>query len=116
VLQLRHATGTARSGQEAFSTTVFRNHDTRVIFVRGDVDLASCEQLRSTIVGELAPQASIRVDLSRVTFMDSTAIAVLLMAKMVANRQGGSFAIRNPSAAASRVLLTTGLDRLIADT
>jgi anti-sigma B factor antagonist len=79
----------------------------------GDIDLANCDQLRTAIEPELGPNITIVIDLSEVTYMDSTCLNVLLHAQLRQDELGGTFAIQHPSPTAERLLTLTGLEHLI---
>jgi len=49
------------------------------------------------------------VDLSGVTFMDTTALGVLVTARTAAHRQGAAFAGTNPGPMVTMILTLTGL-------
>ena len=61
-----------------FSTEVAEVGGATVIAVRGEIDMATCEQLRDAIEPHLGPAQTIVLDLSEVRFMDSTSFAVLV--------------------------------------
>lgn len=84
------------------------------ISVHGEVDLSSAEPFAeeaSKAVME-APATSFLVDLSGVTFMDSSCLAVLLLARTTLTADGGSLILRNPSDAARRLFSVAGLTAL----
>jgi anti-anti-sigma factor len=89
---------------QEFSTEVAQEGGATVIHVRGEIDIASCERLRDAIEPHLGPKQSIVLDLSNVEFMDSSSLGVLLQARGTLTADGGSLVLRNPSAAAQRLL------------
>jgi anti-anti-sigma factor len=83
--------------------------------VRGDVDLATSPTLRR-IVGAVqtcrqsdAGHGHVVIDLSRVTFLDASGLGVLVEGARTAQRDGLSFALRDPSPCCLRVLEITRL-------
>ncbi len=64
-------------------------------------------------LGEV-PGSVIALDLSQVTFMDSTGLGTLLSAFRTAVRRGGGLALVRPAPAVQRLLAAVKLDRLIA--
>ena len=96
-----------------FSTEVIRDGDATVIYVRGEIDMATCERLRDTIESHLGPQQTIVLDLSGVGFMDSSCLGVLLKARGTLTADGGSLILRNPSLAAHRLLTLAGVQHLL---
>lgn len=75
-----------------------------VAHVSGEVDVATCGRLRDAIEPHLGPGQRIVLDLSGVTFMDSSCLAVLEQARTTLTVDGGSLILRNPSSAARRLL------------
>lgn len=71
------------------------------------------------IMAELAEQIDaalpeqLLVDLSQVTFMDSSGIAVLLNAWRRMNQLGGSVQVQQTPPQAKKVLMAAGLERLM---
>ena len=98
---------------EEFSTKVTHDGDATVIFVRGEIDIATCERLRDAIEPHLGPQQTIVLDLSDVGFMDSSCLSVLIQARGTLTEDGGSLILRNPSLAAHRVLTLAGAQHLL---
>ncbi len=83
------------------------------LVLRGELDLNSAPLLSTTlrlICAEPATSALV-LDLSRLTFMDSTGIHVLLSAKELCTEHGSRFAIVPGDAQVCRVLEITGLLR-----
>ena len=78
-----------------------------VVAVRGEIDLAGIDDLQSAIEPNLAAGQTVVLDLSGVTFADSTLLKVLYRARSKANDVGGALLVRNPSDGI-RQLLTLG--------
>jgi anti-sigma B factor antagonist len=76
----------------------------------GVLDLAAAPLLRDALI-DLASNGCVQleVDLGQVTFMDSTAIGVLVGAHRRTTQAGGSLALRRPQERVRRVLDTLGL-------
>lgn len=89
--------------------------DAVVIHVEGEVDMTAMEQLRDSVEPFLGPQQTIVMDLSQITFADSTLIKVLVKARGELTAAGGSLLLRNPSTNARRLLTFAELDTLIQD-
>jgi anti-sigma B factor antagonist len=82
-----------------------------VIEVRGEVDLASAEHLRATLVDtaiSLRP-VCIVVDMLHVTFVDSTGIGALAAGQNTARQVGIGFEVRNPAPFVRQQLRMMGL-------
>jgi anti-sigma B factor antagonist len=83
---------------------------TPVLAVSGEIDLASAgrfAQELALLVGEERDAA--RVDLSAVTFLDSSGVRELLAANRQAAANGRRLLLANPSAACRRVLEISGV-------
>ena len=83
-----------------------------VAHITGEIDIATCERLRDAIEPHLGPGQRVVLDLSGVSFMDSSCLKVLVQARTTLTADGGSMILRNPSDAARRVLTATGLAEL----
>lgn len=85
------------------------------INLSGRMDIEGVGQIETKFSGMTAsPRMAIIVDMSAVPYMSSIGIRALLMnAKSVAKR-GGKFALLNPEANVKNVLVTSGIDQLIA--
>jgi anti-sigma B factor antagonist len=87
-----------------FSTEVNPTDEATVIYVRGEIDMATAGRLRDAIEPHMGPEQTIILDLSEVEFMDSSCLNVLVQARGALTEKGGSLMLRNPSRAAHRVL------------
>jgi anti-sigma B factor antagonist len=96
-----------------FSTELAQTGDATVIYVRGEIDLATCERLRDVIEPHLGPRQSVVLDLSGVEFVDSSGLRVLEQARGTLTADGGSLILRNPSEAARRLLTVTETEDLL---
>lgn len=68
-----------------------------VITLRGEIDMAGLDDLQRAIEPHLAPGQTVVLDLSAVTFADSTLLKVLSQARGQADQVGGALLVRNPS-------------------
>jgi len=98
---------------DGFSTRVTKDGDATLIYVSGEIDIATCERLRDAIEPHLGPQQTIILDLSDVEFMDSACLHVLEQARGTLTADGGSLFLRNPSVAAHRLVTISGLQDLL---
>jgi anti-anti-sigma factor len=88
--------------------------DEQVIHLAGELDPHTAPRLQVEIDRLLEAGASaIILDLSRLGFVDSSGLRVLIRAHQDVTRDGGRFAVRNPSPTARRLLEITGLTDLI---
>ena len=84
-----------------------------VIRPRGELDLATHQELSQAITGALdAGQAHIVVDLTDTTFLDSTALGVLIGAVKRLRSRDGVLTIVNTDANIAKTFEITGLDQI----
>ena len=77
--------------------------------VAGEIDLATADQLESSIQTASEQGARFVLDLSPVSFMDSTGIRVVVLAHRALEERGGSFAVVTGNGPVRRVFEVTGL-------
>jgi len=75
--------------------------------------MAGLDDLESAIEPHLAPGQTVVLDLSGVTFADSTLLKVLQQARSKANDVGGALLVRNPSDQLRRLLTIGDLADLV---
>ena len=99
-------------GMELSDTISYRMAG-KMVRVSGEVDMESAERLRQKLERALKkkPQAVI-VDLSLVTRMDSSGVAVLLEAIQMARKEKIILVLQDPSPAARSVLEVARVDKL----
>ena len=84
--------------------------DGRVLVVSGELDLATADELRQQLDAAIDGCGSdLRVDLSGVTFFDSSSVAVLIEASRRASTHGRTLTVVRPSPECRRVLEILGL-------
>lgn len=82
-----------------------------VVRVCGEVDVSNAPELRSSLEDGLSEMPSdMTVDLSDVSYIDSTGIGVLVGAAHKASEAGIPFAVENPQRNVARVLSLLGVD------
>lgn len=84
----------------------------RVVRVRGEVDLSWSQRLRKTILDALASTRPVAVDLSAVTYIDSSGIAALVEGFQNARGKGQRFSLVAVSKPVHAVLELARLDRV----
>lgn len=85
----------------------------RVLDVNGEVDLYTSPQLRDAIDREVGEGTSrVLVDLTGVTFMDSSGLGVLVGSLKRSRERGGELALVCTEGSVLKVLTITGLDRV----
>lgn len=77
--------------------------------VSGDLDLASAESFIDSATASVGEGTALRLDLSEVTFMDSTGLGALITLRNLMADRGGSLVLVSASSAVSRVLELTGM-------
>jgi anti-sigma B factor antagonist len=89
--------------------------DLGVVVLTGEVDIFTAPQFKESLVGLL--DSGVRrlvVDLGAVTFIDSTALGVLIGGVRRVHGAGGSMTIVVTTRPVERVLSVTGLDRVFS--
>jgi stage II sporulation protein AA (anti-sigma F factor antagonist) len=83
-----------------------------VIKPEGEIDLSNADRLRSALAA-MPAEGEVVVDLSEVTFLDSTALNALVAGHLVRKRSGGSILLLNPRPFVDRVIELAGLDDIM---
>ena len=87
---------------------------TAVLHLRGELDMATARQLSAALLTTMAGEVdAVALDLSRLTFVDSTGIAVFLSAGRRALAEGRAFSLHHPTRTVAKTLHLTGVDRLL---
>jgi len=109
---LRNSPWTARN--DVTIDVALRDDGVTVIHVGGELDLSSVPQLRSCL-SDLVNRGdnSLVLDLSEVTFCDSTALGVFVGAHRRAIASGGSIEFHKPPASLRNLLVVSGLDQIL---
>lgn len=85
-----------------------------LVVARGELDLASAPQLRSALMRATADDPSrLVVDLTGVTFVDSTGIGVIIGTMRRGERRDRDLRIRGASPGVRRILEIAGLTALL---
>lgn len=82
-----------------------------IVALAGDVDVVTAAELREHLAGVCAAEAGIIVDLTRVGFLDSAGLGVLVGALKRARARGGTLQLVCPDRRIRDVLTVTGLTR-----
>jgi len=83
------------------------------VTIMGEVDMSNADVLGDYLTQEIkAEKCDLFLDLSALTFIDSSGLAVLLNARRLLQASGRSLILGSPSPAVARVLQVTGLDQL----
>jgi anti-sigma B factor antagonist len=99
---------------ELFSVSAERlDGDAGVVRVSGEVDMYTAPQLKESLLSLIEQGTSrVVVDLSAVTFIDSTALGVLIGGVRRVHALDGAMALVVTGRPVQRVLSITGLDRV----
>lgn len=76
--------------------------------LRGDVDAHTAGQLEASLV-DLRQAAEVRLDMSQVTFLDSSGLRVVIAAHKRLDEAGQALILADPSDVVTRLLEITGL-------
>ena len=100
-----------------FSIRVVSDQHSATLYVHGEVDLATAEELSQAGAALLhdGPR-TLTLDLRAVSFMDSTGLAALVTLNNHTAQAGGQLSIRDPSPRVRQVLRITGLDTFLTIT
>ena len=85
-----------------------------VLALSGDVDLESSPRLRTALLDCVGTRAAVLVDMSEVSYIDSSGVASLVEAYQTARRSGGGFGLVDVSDGAMRVLELARLDKVFS--
>jgi len=97
------------------TTQITDDGDCLRVRLAGEIDADTGVLLQDAIARLDAPRhQSIELDLSAVTFMDSSGIAALVQARRVADRAGVRVVLVDPSHPVVRVLALVGLEGFFA--
>ncbi|MGB0965812.1 MAG: STAS domain-containing protein [Litorivicinus sp.] len=83
-----------------------------MIQASGVYDIDNYEAFRTELLAALKEQGRVRVDLSAVTFMDSSGLSCLVEALQVAQRDGRELILQNPSSKVTELLDLSALSAL----
>jgi anti-sigma B factor antagonist len=85
----------------------------RLLVVHGELDIATAPELVAMLERLRRYNHAVELDLTEVTFMDSTGLTTLIDARRAADGNGWSFSVKHASAAVRRVVALAGATRLL---
>lgn len=85
-----------------------------VIALTGDIDLENAGEVRKALLNNLKQKKDLLIDLSAVTYIDSSGIASLVEGLQVARKQKSELSLVSVSPRALRVLELARLDKVFA--
>jgi len=106
---------TTRQNETNFDVLVADDGDEAVISVAGELDSFTACELRAGITGVLGRKAAV-IDIRDVPFVDSAGLGALMGGIRRLREAGGEVALCCTHPGVLRLLLVTGLDRIVAIT
>lgn len=106
---------TTRQNETNFDVLVADDGDEAVISVAGELDSFTACELRAGITGMLGRKATV-IDIRDVPFVDSAGLGALMGGIRRLREAGGEVALCCTHPGVLRLLLVTGLDRIVAIT
>ena len=94
-----------------------QSDDIVVVRATGEVDRDTADELSTALTGAVArsgPGGTVEVDLSGVSFLDSSGVGALLTGHQSADRSAVEFRVRDPQVTVRRVLEITNVWDLLA--
>lgn len=82
-----------------------------ILAIEGEMTIYRAADLKKALIGALAADAPIRVDLSRVTELDTAGVQLLVLARHIADDRKKELVFLAPSEAVRAVLQLLNLDR-----
>jgi anti-sigma B factor antagonist len=104
---------TMEAGVGEFAVDVIQTDDRAVLRLTGELDVATAPRLREEI-DSLTERCvwTVSVDMSSLSFIDSSGMAALVAALKRLRAGGGELTLHSPNLSAMKVLAITGLDKL----
>ena len=100
--------------EQPFQVLVSRARGTVVVAIRGELDTYTAPRLQSHLQDLIEDQGNLAMvlDLSEMTFIDSSGLSVLVHALKRMRDHGGRLTLSSPKPATSKVLEISGLDKV----
>ena len=96
-----------------FAVDVIQTNDRAVVRLTGELDVATAPRVREEIDRLIEHGVwTVIVDLSSLSFIDSSGMAVFIAALKKLRAGGGELTLQSPNLNAMKVLAITGLDQL----
>lgn len=98
-----------------FLLDTHRDGDVLVVTLSGEIDMATAPVMLTTATSGLAQVdvASLRVDMSQVSFLDSCGLSALVRMHVAARELGKSVVVWKPQPGPRQVIELTGMDTLL---
>jgi anti-anti-sigma factor len=85
-----------------------------VVHLAGRLDMAGTGAVELPFGEAVAAHGNLAVDLSRVDYISSVGLRLLMLAARALGRRGGRLVVTNPHPHAAQVLQVAGLERLVS--
>jgi anti-sigma B factor antagonist len=82
------------------------------IYAEGEIDLSNSQELRKMVLAALKTDQILEVDLSKVSYIDSSGIASLVEGLQFSKTRNKSFKLVNPSSHVKAILDLARLDKV----
>ena len=82
------------------------------IYAEGEIDLSNSQELRKMVLAALKTDQTVMVDLSKVSYIDSSGIASLVEGLQFSKTRNKTFKLVNPSSHVKAILDLARLDKV----
>jgi anti-anti-sigma factor len=97
---------------DGFRARVDSNNDEACITLEGELDLATAHELWAAVEQAVVAKSRLVIDLSEVTFIDSSGLGVLIRVHQLLGG-AGALVVRSPKPQARRLLQAAGVETLL---
>ncbi len=103
---------------DSFQVSVSHESDAVVVGVRGELDTYTAPELRARLheVIDVEGTRALQLELSEMTFVDSSGLAVFVDALKRVRQHGGTLTLHAPSRSTTKVLEISGLNKIFTIT
>jgi anti-sigma B factor antagonist len=95
------------------SVDVTEEGDTLILSLRGELDIAAARAIEPVVMAGLTSASTVTVDLAKVTFCDSSGVAMFIAVAQKAEAEGTVLSLRNTPRNVRRVFEIANLDHEI---
>jgi anti-sigma B factor antagonist len=100
--------------EQGLSIALHDEGPSRVLQLIGELDIGTAPALQAKLMALLASDGNVIVDLTALSFMDSSGISALIVAHKRSIDQGRKMILRNPRGPVAKVLAVSGTDQVFA--